>query len=186
VAFQKAKFIRNDTNQSFNVQFNPATLSGTIVGSVKEQKNQQQYSEAVIVSNTGIASKTLNMTLIFDEYPIDAMNPSAMDNERSVKFRIDKFEQFMSNNTTISFAWGNLIFEGYINNISVNYEIFNSSGNPVRASVQVAMTEAGMAKESGFLDSNQDTQLLDEVDIQACENEEILMSQILAAVGKVN
>ncbi len=140
MALEKAKFVNEYDNNVISVQFNPASLSITSHAMISEQKTQQIDSDVSIISNRGIQSRQLSVSLIFDSYKQqDSILTSKQSDVTSV---IDSFEDFMNSYDQVSFIWGKIIFNGCIESLSVRYEMFDAGGVPVRATVELSMKES--------------------------------------------
>ena len=99
--------------------------------------------------------------------------------ELSVKTVVDNFENFMDSSAEILFVWGKIIFSGYINNISVKYEMFTSQGVPVRATMDVAMQESAyQAQDFEDVDLGLDDDFSD-------DDEEGMLNKILSNISGV-
>lgn len=182
MALEKAKFINSINNKEINVQFNPSSLTITASALISEQKTKQLNSDSAIINIGGIQSRQLNISLVFDTYENDnVLTPifGRSGGEESVKTVIDNFENFMNSSAEILFVWGQIMFSGYINNISVKYEMFTSQGVPIRATVDVNMEESAY-QEQDFEDV--DFGLNDDF---SDDDEEGMLSKILANISGV-
>lgn len=150
MALEKAKFVDNDSNSSIEVHFNPSSLSIVTNAMVSEQKTQQVDSDSSVINAGGISSRKLSVSLILDSYE-KSSSLFGGKKKQSVLSVVNQFEEFMNTSVNISFIWGKIIFTGIIEELSTQYEMFNSKGTPVRATVSVSMSE--VESEDSQIDS---------------------------------
>jgi hypothetical protein len=123
------------------VQFNPTTLKLQITNNLpggKSRGNQvRQY--------TGSSSTTLSLDLVFD-----TADEGATDAPRSVREKtaiVEKFvlpkgqEQSKQAPPKLRFQWGNLIVDGIVDSVSLDFDHFAADGTPLRAKVSLAIKE---------------------------------------------
>ena len=148
--FEKAFFVvrENDTgplrrgarpNDAISVHFNPTSLQYVVSNTMKATgrgSNAKQY-----VSQS---TAKLTMDLIFD----------TTDSGQDVRALTSKVAQFMkptravsSNNQdrkvppVVLFAWGNFMFQGMVESFKETIDFFSGNGVPLRASVNVTMSQ---------------------------------------------
>jgi hypothetical protein len=123
------------------VQFNPTTLRLQISNSVpagQSRGNQvRQY--------TGSSSTTLTLELEFD-----TADEGTTAEPRSVREKtaiVEKFvlpkgqDQNKQAPPKLRFQWGNLILDGIVDNVSIDFDLFAADGTPLRAKVSLSIKE---------------------------------------------
>ncbi|MBP0979320.1 MAG: hypothetical protein J6C55_01585 [Oscillospiraceae bacterium] len=174
MALEKAKFLNNNDKTVIEVQFNPSSLLIETEAIVSEQKTQQLDSDSFIINMGGIRSRRLGVSLVLDSYHSTYSKVmSWLENKKKedIKNIVDTFENFMNSSTDISFIWGKIIFNGIIRNLQTRYEVFDSDGSPIRASVDIFMEEkAYQGQDTGW--SNELG--IDQFDISDMSEEEAL------------
>ena len=123
------------------VQFNPTTLklqlSNTIEGNRSRGRQSRQY--------IGSSSTTLTLELIFD-----TADEGSTDNPRSVREKTGRVEQFVLPKSEskkkqvppkVRFHWGNLIVDGIVESVSIDFDHFAADGTPLRAKVGLSIKE---------------------------------------------
>jgi hypothetical protein len=153
----------------FTVQFNPAELrvSGSGGGFVRQQ-NYIEGAASSIDYQAMKTNVTMSCKLIFDEsdpigsfsplswpggaFGVTEMNPvvlgkdfykavKAVKNATKVRTEVSAFLAAVRNEycQRVGFSWGENHYEGDVNNVSAQYTMFNTSGEPVRAIVNFSM-----------------------------------------------
>ncbi len=123
------------------VQFNPTTLRLQISNSVpagQSRGNQvRQY--------TGSSSTTLTLDLVFD-----TADEGTTTEPRSVREKtgiVEKFvlpkgqDQNKQAPPKLRFQWGNLILDGIVDSVSIDFDLFAADGTPLRAKVSLSIKE---------------------------------------------
>jgi hypothetical protein len=123
------------------VQFNPSTLhleiSNSTEGGESRGRQVRQY--------TGSSSTSLSLELIFD-----TADEGTTDNPRSVRERTQVLEQFVYPRgegeekqapPKLHFQWGDLILEGVVENLKLDFDHFAPNGVPLRAKVGFSFKE---------------------------------------------
>lgn len=148
----------------FDVQFNPSTLSlsgsgggiaqYTNFGAVRPENRGTSHA-------SGMEHIEMSVQLVFDEtnnlvtFPGDILsaNGSALagaagamiannfSNRPSVQTEVEGFLAAIRNEYTrrVAFCWGKMLYSGYVNRVSARYTLFNPSGKPVRATVDMSI-----------------------------------------------
>jgi hypothetical protein len=124
-----------------DVQFNPASLKlqlANVVGS--DQSRAQQASQYLGKTST---------TLTFDLY-FDTADLGTTDHPVSVRAKTAAVERFVlpkqdgkskQKPPKARFTWGDLVLDGIIESINVDFEHFAADGTPLRAKVAVSLKE---------------------------------------------
>jgi hypothetical protein len=146
---EKAKLIRlgessdDDEQETIPVQFNPAslrlTLSNSTEGGQSTGRPARQYS--------GNASTELSFDLVFDT----ADEQGSSGGARNVREKTAKVEQFVlaqgTGGTTrpspprVKFVWGGLSIVGVMSQLSIDFDLFAPTGEPLRAKMGVSIKE---------------------------------------------
>ena len=148
---QKAKIAELDDNDeekdSFSVQFNPTTLKLSLSNRVEGGETQGKQ----VRQHLGASSTTLNLDLIFD-----TADEGTTENPRSVREKTKQLEKFLiakgkgkqeNAPPRIRFTWGDLIVEGVVEGLTIDFEHFAPNGVPLRAKVPLAIRGQDREKE---------------------------------------
>ncbi len=146
------------------VQFNPSEYRITDT-SVYSQQERRKEDEPVISFN-GVSLSTLQVQLIFnsDEFlSIQSVTNSVKglfsDDQNDITKTINKISALTKIEGDVHqppgcvFVWGSLQFAGYVQSVGVNYTMFDKSGKPLRALVDLTMrgfNEAAGERNSPF------------------------------------
>ena len=148
----KAVIVKLGKNrEEIPVQFNPSEYRVTDKSSYS-QRSRRKNDEPDVTYNGGVFS-TLEVTLIFnrDEFTspksvIDsAMTMVTGEIKNDITAAIGKISALtkIDGNEHMPpkcmFAWGTMFFVGYVENVGVNYTMFDKSGIPLRAMVNLTM-----------------------------------------------
>lgn len=147
---QSAVIINLDTQDQITVQFNPAEYS-LIEGADYTQAPRQQ-SDSPILNFAGGRVPKLKLSLYFDTYHVKV---SALDltEQEDVSESVEKIAKLRKVDGTahrppiVAFVWGSLKFVGLVNTVTSTYTMFEKSGKPLRAKVDVEFL--GMANDDG-------------------------------------
>ena len=148
------------------VQFNPSEYRITD-RSVYSQRSRRKKDEPAMTYNGGMYS-TLEVTLFFnsDEFTsLSSVVKSAAsmlmgDDGNDISKTIDKISALTKIDGDehmppgCMFVWGSLQFFGYVENVGVNYTMFDKSGKPLRAVVNLTMqgsTKANTERSSPLM-----------------------------------
>lgn len=132
---------------SFPVQFNPATMRLTLTNQVEGGQSQGKQ----VRQHIGASSTTLNLDLIFD-----TADEGTTDNPRSVRAKTRQLERFLvakgegqqeNAPPRIRFTWGDLIVEGVVESMTIDFEHFAANGVPLRAKVPLSIRGQDREKE---------------------------------------
>jgi len=123
------------------VQFNPSSLRLQITNSVEGGeslgKQTRQY--------TGSSSTTLTLELIFD-----TADEGTTESPRSVREKTTQVEQFVYPREEggekqappkLRFQWGDLVLEGVVDSLNMDFDHFAPNGVPLRAKVNFSFKE---------------------------------------------
>lgn len=140
---QKATIAELDENNterdSFPVQFNPTMLRLTLNNRVEGNESQGRQVRQFV----GPSSTTLALDLIFD-----TADEGSSENPRSVREKTKQVERFLIPRGTgqqenapprLRFTWGDLIVEGMVNSLTIDFDHFAANGVPLRAKVTLSI-----------------------------------------------
>lgn len=139
------------TTEQIPVQFNPSQYS--IIDRSSYSQQTRRNDEEPSVSYNGKAFSTLNVTLFFNSAKfttfssvIKDMADSFFDMEtEDITKTIDKItaltriEGDNHQPPGVVFVWGSLQFAGMVESVGVNYTMFDKSGKPLRATVDLVI-----------------------------------------------
>lgn len=128
--------------EPLEVQFNPESLKLTISNAVEGGGRSGRQARQYI----GSSSTELSFDLVFDT----AEEVSADGTHRSVRERTSMVERFLRPKgqgggkqtvPKVRFHWGDLVVDGVIEALAVDFELFSSGGVPLRAKMRVTIKE---------------------------------------------
>lgn len=124
-----------------SVQFNPTTLrlqiSNNLPGGASRGNQVRQY--------TGSSSTTLTLDLVFDT--ADEGTTAAPRSVREKTAIVEKFvlpkgqTQDKQAPPKLRFQWGNLLLDGIVDSVSLDFDLFAADGTPLRAKVNLTIKE---------------------------------------------
>ncbi|MCR4591190.1 MAG: hypothetical protein K5668_10270 [Lachnospiraceae bacterium] len=164
VSDEQVDSITGAQKRLFMVQFNPTTLqlsghSGGLIQELDYSAHGKERSASYSVGNTTIS---LSVNLLFDScdpqdaFMSDKMNlsPTAVGTgiakgvmtglgkkQVTVQKQVEGFISALRNRFTrlITFHWGEFNYSGILRNVGATYTMFNVTGEPVRASVDLSI-----------------------------------------------
>ncbi len=146
-ALQKARLMKITSPKSgdpevleqVDVQFNPTSLKLQITNKSEGGRSAGRSKR----QNTGQSSATLTMDLHYD-----TADEGTTDEPVSVRERTRFVESFVRPGPKgsepppkVRFHWGNLVFDGLVETVDVDFDHFAASGVPLRAKVGLAIVE---------------------------------------------
>ncbi len=144
---EKAKLqeVSNDAKstpigKAVNVQFNPTTLRVKLSNSIEGGKSRGRQKRQYI----GSSSSVLTLELVFD-----TADEGTTAKPRSVREKTNFLESFVlptkagakETPPRLQFSWGDLIFQGIVESLGIDYEYFASNGTPLRAKASLSIKE---------------------------------------------
>ena len=123
----------------FDVQFNPNTLHLAL--SNRPEGGQTQGKQ--VRQQLGASSTTLTLDLVFD-----TADEGTPNNPVSVRNKTKRIERFLipkgtgeEKNTPprIQFSWGDLVVEGIVETLTIDFDHFAANGVPLRAKVPLSI-----------------------------------------------
>jgi hypothetical protein len=150
-SLQKAKIFRVDNpSKKVDCHFNPTDYSITrVIKWVRETKGGKDVSKAEFA---GGEAQALTIPLLFDTTDTGA----DVRNSYSELLAMAEIDETKTNPKTrkgepplCQFQWGNyLSYKGVITKITQKFTMFKADGTPLRAEVQVTLSETGEEKKS--------------------------------------
>lgn len=152
----------------FEVQFNPSTLSiSGSGGGIAQHTNLAAINVNQTQTTHGHGNEYIEMSvqLTFDDtnnliaFPGDwtGLNISSAT-DAAMKFGVDLFKQKLKGRPSVqdtvegflgtirnkytrelAFCWGRMLYFGYVNRVRTKYTLFNPSGKPIRATVDLSI-----------------------------------------------
>ena len=134
----KADQAGTPVGDALDVQFNPASLRLQLTNSVENGKSAGDQARQFV----GESSAELSFDLVFDT----AEEGTSVRERSSLveQFLIPKKEGKKQVPPKVRFHWGDLIFDGIISSLSIDFELFMADGTPVRAKMSVSIKEQGV------------------------------------------
>ena len=139
---------------SFPVQFNPTTLRLSLTNRVEGGETQGKQ----VRQHMGASSTTLSLDLVFD-----TADEGTTENPRSVREKTRQLEKFLvakgegqqqNAPPRIRFTWGDLIVEGVVESMTIDFEHFAANGVPLRAKVPLSIKGQDRENEIKGADDN--------------------------------
>ena len=132
---------------SFPVQFNPTTMRLTLTNQAEGGQSEGKQ----VRQHIGASSTTLTLDLIFD-----TADEGTTESPRSVREKTRQLERFLipkgegqqeNAPPRIRFTWGDLIVEGVVESMTIDFEHFAANGVPLRAKVPLSIRGQDREKE---------------------------------------
>jgi len=137
---QKAKITKlpqNGSPESFDVQFNPTTLRLTLDNRTTGASTPHELPRQVV----GPSSSTLALDLVFD-----TADEGTTADPISVRTKTRQIEAFLFPQGSgahpppkIRFSWGDMVVEGLVDSMTVDFDHFAANGAPLRAKVSLTI-----------------------------------------------
>lgn len=149
----KAKLIELDQDfkeksdgKSVTVQFNPDTLKVTFANQVVQPQGGDQSSGDKGQQFVGAGTTKLALTLWFD---VTAMTQNALDDVRRLTGEVIYFMTPQPAKEDdkklvppgVRFSWGSFLFDGIVEGLEESLEFFAPDGKPLRASVNLTLSQ---------------------------------------------
>ena len=154
-----------EKERTVTVQFNPESLRISHGGQVRmpasrssgatNEVGQGDYHGSTPPQRTGPGLKRLSVQLWFDVTSVLPLNDAAVSDVRTLT---EKIIYFITSRKTrngsgeaiplVQFKWGTLIFRGVMDSLEENLEFFSSDGVPLRASVNIGISEGIVVPDS--------------------------------------
>ncbi|GEM_PF-3428168 len=154
----------NDNFLRIPVQFNPASMRmDSVNGKIKSMNNTGNNTAKLLNEQEYSGRTKLSFELIFDDVDLsDAfmlqevfdLNASKAvgkvanvwshgQNFFSVRARMETFMTLLVSSITqhVIFHWGKMVFRGQVTGVSNTYNMFNTSGNPIRGTMRLEITQ---------------------------------------------
>ena len=154
----------NDNFFKIAVQFNPASMRMDSVNGKVKSMNSSGNNTAKLLNEQEYSGRTkLSFDLIFDD--VDLMDAFMLQevfdlnaskalskagdiwshgqNVFSVRARMEVFMTLLVSSVTqhVIFHWGKMVFRGQVTGVTNTYNMFNTSGNPIRGTMHLEITQ---------------------------------------------
>jgi hypothetical protein len=122
--------------KKYEVQFNPETLKITATVNDKKSVTSLEENKEKVDYSSNNAQYTLSVQLIFDE------SNAIIQTEGTVQKEMEGFISAISSENTraLVFMWGNMNYEGILDNVEASYTMFDSKGIPIRANMNLTIS----------------------------------------------
>lgn len=117
-------------------QFNPKEY--TVTKSVTWNQHKGSAKDRPMVQFTTGQPKKMSVTLFFDGYE----KGQSVRGDCETLIRFAEMDETLHRPPEVLFSWEKEQFAGVMDNVSVAYQMFLSSGEPVRATVTISMQNA--------------------------------------------
>lgn len=163
------------TGKSWAVMINPAAY---------EHKQSISRAKERAPGKAGYLPKfnAMNETIFFKEIVIDG---TGVLTTKDVKSSIDDLRAIVYDYSGekheppyVQLLWGNLIFYGCLDTISVNYTLFKGTGEPLRAKVDLSFTRAMSAQEEARVANRSSPDLSHRFEVRAGDTLPLLCYQV--------
>jgi len=139
---EKAKLMNVDTNDTWDVLFNPKEYS--VQKSVQWEPHKAPGLDTPEHEFTSGNPAVLNVELFFDTYE-EKKDVRTEHTEKILDLAVVNADKHRP--PKVMFAWGGFKFTGFIESLTVRYTMFLPDGKPCRATANVSMKELLTAKE---------------------------------------
>ena len=136
--------------KTFTVLINPESYKKDI--SISYASKQPLGSATPEQRFTNIGTETVSFKLIFDGTGLVSTAPSSLKNGKTIKSVDEQIELFQEVTTVyqgdihrpyfLQLTWGNLLFEGVLTSLNINYKLFKSDGTPLRAEADATFSSS--------------------------------------------
>lgn len=149
----------NNGPEKFECLFNPEEYNLKVQGKFATKERSQ--NDSPIVQYAGGESDSLDLTLFFDTSGSKQVNMSSLVSVIKVKEATDvskytkklaamiKMDGKLHRPPIVEFCWGSLSFTGFVDNVGIQYTMFEKDGKPVRAKVTLHMQAVGKGDSKG-------------------------------------
>ena len=160
---QKKATSTGTKKKRFQVKFNPSQVNFSAIGGSRVEKKDYVNKEGQVdITFQEMKPRIqMNLQLVFDDYErseafmlekftdvaaaartgIDAEVTAVSGKTYSVRPQVEGFMGALRNSNTrkVNFYWGKMKYSGEINEISAEYTMFSTDGNPIRANVNIGI-----------------------------------------------
>ena len=148
VGKKAAGFFDPSDPRIMNVQFNPASINiSNEMGDSREVKELPVKTDDK--KNNDDKKEIVNVVRpVTETFAVTLLMASAEKGDDSVRRRAEVFLEAANKASPVAFAWGNMQVVGCISDLNVEYTMFDSRGEPIRASVELTLQNAWEEKVS--------------------------------------
>jgi hypothetical protein len=139
---EKAKVINVDTNDTYDVLFNPKEYS--VQKSVQWEPHKAPGLDTPEQEFTSGNPAVLSVELFFDTYE-DRKDVRKEHTEKIMRLALVNADKHRP--PLVMFSWGGFSFKGVVESLALRYTMFLPDGKPCRATANLSIKEAQTAKE---------------------------------------
>jgi hypothetical protein len=133
------------------LQFNPETLKVSFANQIQTPAGTGDQSGTPARQFVGAGTTKLSLTVFFDVNAPLVEGQAAVDDVRKLTQKVAYFITPQEEGKTfippaVRFVWGSFQFDGIMDSLDENLEFFSSDGKPLRASMNLAMSQQRITK----------------------------------------
>jgi hypothetical protein len=133
------------------LQFNPETLKVSFANQIQTPPGTGDQSGTPARQFVGAGTTKLSLTVFFDVNAPLAEGETAVDDVRKLTQKVAYFITPQEEGKTfippvVRFVWGSFQFDGIMDSLEENLEFFSSDGKPLRASMNLALSQQRITK----------------------------------------
>lgn len=133
------------------LQFNPETLKVSFANQIQTPPGTGDQSGTPARQFVGAGTTKLSLTVFFDVNAPLPEGQAAVDDVRKLTQKVAYFITPQEEGKTfippaVRFVWGSFQFDGIMDSLEENLEFFSSDGKPLRASMNLAMSQQKITK----------------------------------------
>ena len=120
----------------YTVMFNPASIN--IGKKILRNNDEKPHGKQETSSLSAAAADTLSFELIIDGTGIIENSRYVQEEIRDLEDHVYNFQSESHQANFLEIKWGQLLFRGYLISIQINYTLFDTDGNALRAKVNLS------------------------------------------------
>jgi hypothetical protein len=133
------------------LQFNPETLKVSFANQIQTPPGTGDQSGTPARQFVGAGTTKLSLTVFFDVNAPLPEGQAAVDDVRKLTQKVAYFITPQEEGKTfippaVRFVWGSFQFDGIMDSLEENLEFFSSDGKPLRASMNLALSQQKITK----------------------------------------
>ena len=142
---QKLKIKSKSDSSVFSAIFNPETYSLKYENTFSPTQSVNTSGKEQIYSYSKPSALSLTLILDTTDYSTSLSKSLGLSKPKEIGKQVQSFLELTTEMNgekhapnRLSVEWGELVFECYLNDLEVKYTLFNRSGIPIRAELQVS------------------------------------------------
>lgn len=120
----------------YQVMINPENIN--LNKSVTRNSDEKPQGKKEVPSLGAFSADSLNFDLVFDGTGLVSEVKYIQEEIQHFEKLVYQFQNQTHNSNFLEIKWGQFVFRGYLNSIQINYTLFDSEGNALRAKVSVS------------------------------------------------